>query len=242
MQAGHRAELWDVNKWLAEVHIKLFRTASDDACIRLSDPATGDLFAECPVTLPLITSVEPVIDSSRYFVVRVVDRATSHHAFIGLGLRNREEASDFNAALVEHAQYTERKHAAAAMHEAYATARREAAADGSSDGAASDGSTGPPHPHADLALKPGETVTLQLNAQAPRTGGFVSSHSGGRPGTLTKTFSLMFDADNGCAVAALAPPPSSSRRKTAPMDLSPAHNGAAGAGQDAWGGFEEAGP
>lgn len=45
----------------------------------------GELFAECPVPTdkPLPTAVEPVVDSSRYFVLRIVDRDSQRHAFIG---------------------------------------------------------------------------------------------------------------------------------------------------------------
>ena len=56
-----------------------------------------------------------MIDSSRYFVVRVVDTASGRHAFVGLGFREREAASDFNAALYDHLQYVRRKKTA---HEA----------------------------------------------------------------------------------------------------------------------------
>lgn len=45
----------------------------------------GELFAECPVPTdkPLVTAVEPVVDSSRYYVLQIVDRDSQRHAFIG---------------------------------------------------------------------------------------------------------------------------------------------------------------
>lgn len=73
-------------------------------------PPAGELFAECPIPLdrPLVTAIEPAIDSSRYFVLRIEDAASKRHAFIGLGFRERGHASDFNAALYEHLQYVKR--------------------------------------------------------------------------------------------------------------------------------------
>ena len=43
--------------------------------------------------------VESVLDSTRYFVVRVTDEKAGREALIGLGFREREEAGDFRAAL-----------------------------------------------------------------------------------------------------------------------------------------------
>lgn len=40
-----------------------------------------------------------MVDSSRYFVIKVVDRGSRKHAFIGVGFRERMDASDFSAAL-----------------------------------------------------------------------------------------------------------------------------------------------
>ncbi|CAI0461214.1 unnamed protein product, partial [Linum tenue] len=78
--------------------------------IRLEDPNSGELFAACFVPRgQRETSVELVLDSSRYFVLKIEDGA-GRHAFIGLGFAERNEAFDFNVALSDHEKYVRREH------------------------------------------------------------------------------------------------------------------------------------
>ena len=76
--AGHRADGWDVEKWLKAVRVKV-TAKGDRGHIRLEDGETGELFAACPLPrdAPVSTAGEPVLDSSRYFVLRVEDAAFS---------------------------------------------------------------------------------------------------------------------------------------------------------------------
>jgi hypothetical protein len=66
----------------------------------IQDGTTGELFAKAPVTTA--TAVEPVIDSSRYFVIRIVDTQTNQSAFVGLGFSERGLAFDMNVAIQDH--------------------------------------------------------------------------------------------------------------------------------------------
>jgi len=65
------------------------------------------LFALCTIDLvtkdhPLEHYVEAVLDSTRYFVIRVTDEKAGREALIGLGFRDREEAGDFRASLAKY--------------------------------------------------------------------------------------------------------------------------------------------
>ena len=69
------------------------------------------LFALCPIDIVNQSEsenkkmghfVEAVVDSTRYFVVRVKDEKANREALIGLGFRDREEAGDFRMALAKY--------------------------------------------------------------------------------------------------------------------------------------------
>lgn len=166
-----------------------------------------------PPDAPLSTVVEAVIDSSRYFAIRLVDRQSKRHAIIGIGFRERTEASDFNAALYEHTQYLRRKKQAAEMHEAY-TARADA-----QDGSAETSQT-------DMGLKPGETITLKL-AKTQLSGGSSTGQTLSRLNSNSTTSpQIQIKASSPGHVPLLAPPPAPSTAVSSghlPHALSGAH-------------------
>jgi hypothetical protein len=219
---------------MAEVKVQIVRfSKNDQASIKLFD--AEELFAECPVSLPLFTCVEPVIDSSRYFVVRVVDPESGRHVFLGLGFREREEASNFNAALAEHQSYLERKEAALSMRKEFDNAYKE-------DEELDTVGELPKQQKikTDFSLKPGEKLHLKLGGNG--NSGSSISGTGFLSKKLTKTFSLVFDPKNGgAAVAALAPPPPSRGGLSKPtMDISPSHSAGVTEKKVEWGEFEAA--
>ncbi|KAJ7568967.1 hypothetical protein O6H91_01G055100 [Diphasiastrum complanatum] len=138
--ASYRADDWNVNKWSWEGTIKVV-SKGEDCTIRLEDTATGELYAQAPVRGDQPHPLEAVIDSSRFFVLRIEDTSSgqSRHAFIGIGFRERPQAYDFQAALYDHVKYLNKKKEAEEMEQEYHS-----------------------KPSADYSLKEGETLRLDL--------------------------------------------------------------------------------
>lgn len=104
-----RAEFWPLTKPLQCVSLRLERRGSQLLLIftyqQENRPGSkSKLFALCTIDVvkkdkPIEHYVEAVLDSTRYFVIRVTDEKAGREALIGLGFREREEAADFRAAL-----------------------------------------------------------------------------------------------------------------------------------------------
>jgi len=62
------------------------------------DASTGELFAQVTYASPW-NQVEPVLDSSRYFVLRV-EGDGGKRAYIGMGFAERGDAFDFQVSLI----------------------------------------------------------------------------------------------------------------------------------------------
>lgn len=119
---GHRAEQWNVERWIREVRLKVVSQGA--ACrVVLVDKESDELFAVAPIPpgISIDVVVEPVLDSSRYYVLRVEDTSEgrTRHAFIGIGFRHRPHSSDFSAALYEHRRFLQKKAEAEKRTEAW---------------------------------------------------------------------------------------------------------------------------
>ncbi|KAL1345976.1 hypothetical protein HN51_019632 [Arachis hypogaea] len=146
--SSYRADEWDVNKWAWEGILKVV-SKGEECIIRLEDKKTGELYARAFLRKGEPHPVEPVIDSSRYFVLRIEENIDGRlrHAFIGIGFRERTEAYDFQAALHDHMKYLNKKQTAEEMEQHYQQSSS-----------------------VDYSLKEGETIVLQLkNSKSGRS-------------------------------------------------------------------------
>ncbi|KAK9684962.1 hypothetical protein RND81_10G245900 [Saponaria officinalis] len=165
--------------------------------VRLEDPSSGDLFAACYVNAgQRDQSVEPALDSSRYFVLKIED-GRGKHAFVGLGFAERNEAFDFNVALSDHEKHVMRENDA-----------DKGAINGDSAGV--DSQSIDIHPAVNHRLKEGETI--RINVKHKPAGG-TSLLSVGKSGALPS-------ASNPKPLG-LAPPPNASGKIRTPLPPPP---------------------
>ncbi|GLT50248.1 hypothetical protein SLA2020_237460 [Shorea laevis] len=141
--SSYRADEWNVNKWAWEGTLKVI-SKGEECIIRLEDKSTGELYARAFLRNGEPHPVEPVIDSSRYFVLRVEENIGGRvrHAFIGIGFRERTEAYDFQAALHDHMKYLNKKRTAEEMEQQFQNTSS-----------------------VDYSLKEGETLVLQIKTK-----------------------------------------------------------------------------
>ena len=150
---GHMAATWteDAKRHIFTSRIRLLETAIPQpggapdqvkADIVLEDSSTGQLFAAAPYITPAV--VEPAVDSSRFFALRVQDGA-GRKATLGIGFEERSEAFDFSVSLQD--------------------ARKSLGLEGSSSGppGKANAEAAKPEEKKDYSLKDGETITVNLS-------------------------------------------------------------------------------
>jgi adaptin ear-binding coat-associated protein 1/2 len=119
--SGHRAEDWGLADPLFTGHLRIFQTsiklrialyAYRDTSTLMSTDENLILFGECPIEVKpgedVTTYVDAVIDSSRYFVLRLKDPKSTRTTNIGIGFRERETAFDIKNSLNEYVRFIDR--------------------------------------------------------------------------------------------------------------------------------------
>jgi len=113
--SGPTSEGYKAENWTKDPKLHLWSgickvVAKGSECfVRLEDAVTGKTFAVCKVNTDPNgpQAIEKVVDSSRFFVLRIENK--DKHAFIGIGFKEKSQAFDFNVALQSHQKSLERQ-------------------------------------------------------------------------------------------------------------------------------------
>ncbi|GLB34788.1 putative adaptin ear-binding coat-associated protein 1 NECAP-1 [Lyophyllum shimeji] len=180
---GHRANEWgDLAQPLWKGRLRIIEK-SQGVALQFEDSQTGELFAKAGYD-PTRPSVEAVLDSSRYFVVRVEDGGRK--AYIGMGFAERSDSFDFNVALQD---YTKRYKA---------RLNPESASDEPSPHV-------PAGPKKDYSLKEGQTFSIAIpGRKKPATAENLLGSSGNTSSGLS---------GGGGGIPLLPPPPSAPKKR-----------------------------
>ena len=157
---GHTASTWtsDGNKrQISTCRLRIIETAlpSDDGQetvktnILLENPSSGELFVAAPYTSSSV--VEQVLDSSRFFAIRV-EGGGGRKALLGIGFEERSEAFDFSTEL----QNARKVQGFDKMTPAGGSERKGSKI------------PEPPLEKKDFSLKEGETITINIGGKGRR--------------------------------------------------------------------------
>jgi len=126
--SGHRAEDWDLANPILTAYLRIFQADAKLKIIIYSykDPTSSNSseenlkeFGQCPFEIipkePITPFVDSVIDSSRYFVLKLKDPRSTKTTNIGIGFRERDTAFDFRNALNECVRFVDRMALASSM-------------------------------------------------------------------------------------------------------------------------------
>lgn len=162
---GHRAEDWNLASPLATCSLSLIQHDSALLINFLSSRPKNDgpkgatedfLFAQSKIKFDdnpnMQHWVENVVDSSRYFVVRISDEKKKREAHIGLGFRERNDATDFKMGLMDYQKAMNREKIAEEMTKNQYTPEKMS----------SDAEETPLPEVSKLSLKEGEKIHIQL--------------------------------------------------------------------------------
>jgi hypothetical protein len=172
---GFRAEDWNLAKPIATCSLLVKRVDSTLSIQLFTDRPKEDgppgateqhLFAQCTVLLDLTSEgltpkleywVEAVVDSSRYFVMRISDKESGREAHIGMGFRERNDSLNFKMSLDDYVKTMRKEALIERSHLHHDAGSKD---DGSLSGGDEAGSL--EIAASKLSLKEGETIHINI--------------------------------------------------------------------------------
>ncbi|BGP45324.1 hypothetical protein JCM10450v2_001142 [Rhodotorula kratochvilovae] len=171
--AGYRAAEWgEMTEPMWRGRLRVVERGSDvptECLINLEDKDSGELFAQAPYKPSKQNpngGCEAVLDSSRYFVLTVVDATSGQRAYVGMGFPERTESFDFNVALQD---WSKRQNPPKIL---------------STPSSSSSSSSTPSQPSRDFSLKAGETISIKLGGASTKKKAAPASGGGGLGGFM----------------------------------------------------------
>lgn len=221
---GHRAELWGLAKPLMTCSLVVNRR-DDSLCLDImaerpkpNAPAGATetySFAQSAIKVDLSKPgnqlehwVVPVVDSSRYFALRIRDPNTGREAFIGIGFRERLDATNFRMSMEDYVNSLKREMKANQMHEQYEQSEQEKSEESGTE----------PLGPSQFSLKEGEKIHVNIKSKTPRK--------------------RQPNSSSGTGLIGLRPPPPAGAVQTSSEEKPTAQNAAAAPDDDEWGDFE----
>uniref|UniRef100_A0A1I7ZNI7 DUF1681 domain-containing protein n=1 Tax=Steinernema glaseri TaxID=37863 RepID=A0A1I7ZNI7_9BILA len=152
---GYRASDWglDAPNWTGRMRLV---SIGDKLELRLEDKNSGSLYAKAPIDKYPSACLEPVTDSSRYFVVQLRND-NGQAAFVGIGFADRSDSFDMNVSLQDFFKQAEK--------EAELQQKEEQGAGRSLDLSFKQGQT--------ITINLGKKTTSRIREEQPEAGGAV---------------------------------------------------------------------
>lgn len=180
---GHRAELWNLSKPLMTCSL-VVNHRGDSLCVDLmaerpkpnAPQGATEMYSFAQSTIKVDLDklgnqlehwVVPVVDSSRYFALRIRDPNTGREAFIGIGFRERLDATNFRMSMEDYVNSLKREMKAKKMHEQYEQSIEK------KEGTDESEPMGP----SQFSLKDGEKIHVNVNRKSPRVKRQTNSRS-----------------------------------------------------------------
>ena len=176
---GHRAEDWNLASPLATCSLVVNRR-DDSLCINImgerpkanAPPGATEsyLFAQSIIQVKsdqtshkLEHWVEPVVDSSRYFALRIRDPRSGREVFIGVGFRERNDATNFRMTMEDYVNALLREEKAQILHEQFERSLQDQSDQNE------DGGELPLPSMSSLSLKEGEKIHINIKGSGKRS-------------------------------------------------------------------------